>query len=255
MYRPTLNRTDRGGAIAAVLAIHAGLLFAFLHMGGRIDLIAEPQRRLETIDITEPQPPPEEPPVIEERPQPQREQAREEEGAASPENIRSQATPVVAPRPKIELPVTSPVVTTETPREGADPTQGAADVPGPGTGAGGIGTGPGAGGAGSGTGGGGTGAIAARPSLVRGITNRDYPDAIQRSWPRGGQIFLRLRIEPNGRASQCDVMRSFGNSAADQWTCRLIMDRGQFRPAVNDRGVPVADWFGYIQSDTGRMVR
>jgi periplasmic protein TonB len=255
MYRPTLNRTDRGGAIAAVLAIHAALLFAFLHMGGRIDLMSDPQRRLEVVDIAELQPPPEEPPVVEERPQPQREQAREKEGAASPENIRSQATPVVAPRPKVELPVTSPVAATETPNQGTDPTQGAGERPGPGTGAGGIGTGTGAGGAGSGTGGGGTGAVATRPSLVRGITNRDYPDAIQRAWPRGGRIYLRLRIEPNGRASQCDVMRSFGNASADQWTCSLIMERGVFRPAVNDRGIPIADWFGYIQSDTGRFER
>jgi len=122
MYRPTLNRTDRGGAIAAVLAIHAALLFAFLHMGGRIDLMSDPQRRLEVVDIAELQPPPEKPPVVEERPQPQREQAREKEGAASPENIRSQATPVVAPRPKVELPVTSPVAATETPNQGTDPT-------------------------------------------------------------------------------------------------------------------------------------
>jgi len=50
-------------------------------------------------------------------------------------------------------------------------------------------------------------------------------------------------------------MRSFGNASADQWTCSLIMERGVFRPAVNDRGIPVADWFGYIQSDTGRFER
>jgi protein TonB len=85
--------------------------------------------------------------------------------------------------------------------------------------------------------------------LVRGITGRDYPDAVRRSWPRGGTVFLRLRIEPDGRPSQCDVMRSFGDPAADEWTCRLIVERGQFRPARNARGAPVAAWFGYVQSD------
>jgi protein TonB len=84
---------------------------------------------------------------------------------------------------------------------------------------------------------------------VRGITARDYPPAVMRAWPRGGTIFLRLRIEPNGRPSQCDVMRGFGSREADQWTCSLVMQRGQFRPAVDARGAPVAAWFGYKQAD------
>ena len=86
--------------------------------------------------------------------------------------------------------------------------------------------------------------------LVRGITARDYPPAIMRSWPRGGAIFLRLRIEPDGRPSRCDVMRSFGNASADQWTCSLIIQRGRFRPALDARGVPISAWFGYKQADS-----
>ena len=252
MYRPTLDTRDRGGAMAAVIAIHAGLLFAFLNLSGTID-VRDMQEAIKTFDVREVEPPPEIPPP----PPPPREQQRapEEEGGASEENIRSRATPVVAPRPRVPLPIPLPVPTTETPNTGSDPTQGAADRPGPGTGAGGSGTGSGSGSGGTGTGGGGGGEPATPPRLVRGITNRDYPDAIQRGWPRGGRIFLRLRIEPNGRPSQCDVMRSFGNSAVDQWTCRLVMDRGQFRPATNRQGVPVAAWFGYVQSDTGRFER
>ena len=34
MYRSDLNNRDRGGAVAAVVAIHAALLFAFLHLSG-----------------------------------------------------------------------------------------------------------------------------------------------------------------------------------------------------------------------------
>jgi protein TonB len=64
---------------------------------------------------------------------------------------------------------------------------------------------------------------------------------------RGGAIFLRLRIEANGRPSQCDVMRSYGDRLADQWTCSLMMERGQFRPATDASGRPVAAWFGYVQ--------
>ncbi|MGH6658778.1 MAG: TonB family protein, partial [Sphingomicrobium sp.] len=65
-------------------------------------------------------------------------------------------------------------------------------------------------------------------------------------------IFLRLRIEPNGRPSRCDIMRGFGNPAADQWTCSLVMQRGVFRPARDARGQPVPAWFGYKQADTTR---
>jgi protein TonB len=248
MYAPNLRPRDRTGAIAAVAAIHAALLFALLNLSGAIDL-APDQRDLSVFDVREVQPPP--PPVEEVV---EEERAPEEEGEASPPNVESQATPVVAPEPEIEIPRPPPVTASPTPNQGADPTQGAAPVPGPGTGAGGVGTGTGAGGRGTGPGGGG-GGEATGPRLVRGITNRDYPRQIQRRWPRGGAIFVRLRIEPNGRPSQCDVMRSYGDRLADQWTCSLIMERGVFRPATNDRGQPIAAWYGYVQRETGRFDR
>lgn len=249
MYRPVLNKRDRGGAIAAVLGIHAALLFALLHLSGRIDL-PTPQEALEVIDVldvTRPPPPPPPPPA-----QPEQSRPREREGGSSPKNIESEATPVVAPKPVVEPQIPNPVVVTETPRQGAEATQGASNVAGPGTGSGGLGTGTGSGRGGSGPGGGGGGGVAVPPRLVRGITARDYPPAIMRNWPRGGIIFLRLRIEANGRPSSCDVMRGFGNREADQWTCSLVMQRGQFRPAVDARGAPVAAWFGYKQSEFGR---
>lgn len=255
MYRPMLNTRDRGGALAAVIAIHAALLFAFLNLNGAIEIV-DPQRVMRVFDVIETPPPPvEEPPPPPPPPQVKEQRAPEEAAPAAPQNVRSQATPIVAPKPPIVLPVPSPVNTTPTPAQGAAPTQGAGDMRGPGTGAGGTGTGTGSGGAGSGTGGGGGGEPATPVRLVRGITNRDYPLAIQRRWPRGGRIFLRLRVEADGRASQCDVMRSFGNPAADQWTCSLVLSRGVFRPATNGQGSPVAAWFGYIQSDTGRFER
>lgn len=250
MYRTDLNNRDKSGAMAAVLAIHAGLAFALLHLSGTVD-IADPQDALRVFDINEikPPPPPPPPPPVREA---DKQKPKAKEGASSPKNIKSEATPVVAPKPRIELPVPPKIAVTETPREGAASTQGASDVRGPGTGAGGIGTGTGSGGAGSGSGGGGGGT---RPALVRGITNRDYPDAVQRAWPRGGRIFVRVRVQPDGRPSQCDVMRSFGNPATDQWTCRLVIERAVFRPATDGTGRPVAAWFGYVQSDTGRFGR
>ena len=244
MYRSDLTNRDKSGAMAAVIAIHAGLAFALLQMSGQIELpVAE--EALEVFDLDEiipPPPPPPPPPQQAQQPKP-----KEKEGGSAP-NIKSQATPIVDPKPRIELPVKPPVAVTETPGQGAAPTQGAADIRGPGTGTGGSGTGTGTG-SGGGPGGGGGGGEGTRPALLRGITGRDYPPAIQRSWPRGGRIFVRVRVEPNGRPSQCDVMRSYGDRAADQWTCALVMQRAQFRPATDTRGRPIAAWFGYVQSD------
>lgn len=249
MYRSDLNPRDRSGAILAVVAIHAALLFALMHASGRIDL-TDPQSALRVFDVTEVPPPPPAEPLVERRRE-EREKPKEAEGAASPENIRSQATPIADPKPRIALPLPVPVAVSETPKVGTQATQGAAEVRGPGTGAGGTGTGTGSGGSGSGTGGGGSGGVAVPVQLVRGITNRDYPPELQRRWPAGGRIYLRLRIEPNGSPSRCDVMRSYGDPIADQWTCRLVMDRGQFRPARDRQGQPVSAWFGYVQSDRG----
>jgi len=245
MYRPELQNRDKGGVIAAVIAIHVALLFVLLHSSGKIDM-TDPQSVTRVFDVNEVPPPPE---ALPEPPDeaPETEQPPEEEGAASAENLKSQATPIVAPTPPIPLPIPAPVATAQTPNEGVSPTQGAANVAGPGTGAGGVGTGTGSGGAGSGAGGGGGGG--SRASIVRGIQGREYPEAIQRRWPRGGAIFVRVRVRPDGRLSQCDVQRSFGDRLADEWTCSLLMERGVFRPAIDDRGVPIESWYGYVQRE------
>ena len=130
MYRPVLSTTDRTGAIAAVLAIHAGLLLAFLNLSGRIDL-PDPQSALEVIDVFEtprPKPPPPPPPRSSNK------RPKEREGGSSPKNIESEATPVVAPKPIVVPLIPNPIVVTETPRQGAEATQGASTVAGPGTG-------------------------------------------------------------------------------------------------------------------------
>jgi protein TonB len=242
-YRTDLGAKDKGGAIAAVVAIHAALLFVLLHMSGKIDL-TDPQAALRVFDVSEVKPPPP-PPRQKQQPKP-----KEREGGAAPKDIKSEATPVVAPISKIETPPVQPVAAAETPRQGTAAIQGASDVRGPGTGAGGTGTGTGSGTGGNGSGGG--GGVAVPAGLIRGITGRDYPAAVRESWPRGGVIFLRLRIEPSGRPSRCDVMRSFGSPSIDQWTCSLVMQRAIFRPARDARGVPVSAWFGYKQVDIGR---
>lgn len=241
MYRATLNNRDRAGVITAVVAIHAGLAFALLHMSGTVDLIPD-QERLRIFDVNQPEPPP--PVTIQEI----REKAPEKEGEASPPNIKSEATPVVRPKPRIEVPAPPTVIASPTPNQGAAQTQGAAPVPGPGTGAGGIGTGLGAGGAGSGRGGGGNGLAAVRTRLAtRPLVGRDFPPALLDAWPRRAMAFMRLRVDANGAVIQCIMDRGTGNRAMDDDICAIVQQRLRFRPALDESGRPVADWFGYRQ--------
>ena len=238
-YRTDINSRDRGGAIVAVVAIHAALLFVFLHLSGRVDL-TDSQTALQIIDLTVAPPPP----VLER----QQARPRKKEGGAAPKNIRSEATPVAAPRPRIETPPIATIAASDTPRQGTSPTQGASDVRGPGTGAGGAGNGTGSGSGGTGSGGGGDGGVADPPHLASPVLRgRDFPREIIDQWPRGATVFMRLRIDARGAVSECTVDRGTGLHFIDDTLCNLAHERLRFRPAVNRNGQPVAGWFGYAQ--------
>jgi protein TonB len=244
MYRSDLNNKDKSGAIAAVVAVHALLLVMLLHLSGRMDL-AHPQSVLRVFDVTQPPPPPPQP--IRPQPQPQP-KPKEAEGAASPQNIRSKATDVAPPTPRISMPLPVPMETTHTPNTGTEATQGASNVVGPGTGAGGTGTGTGSGGSGSGTGGGGQGGAVSPPHLVTPVLRgRDFPRSLLDQWPRGATVFLRLRVDSRGFVGECSVDRGTGVAAIDSALCNIAHDRLRFRPALNRSGQPVEGWFGYAQ--------
>jgi len=240
-YRTDIDNRHRGSAIVAVVAIHAALLLAFLHLSGRIDL-TDPQDALRVIDLTTSVPPPPPPP-----PQEQQARPKEREGGSAPENIKSEATPVVAPKPRIVTPPVQEIAAAETPRQGTAPTQGASDVRGPGTGAGGIGNGTGSGSGGNGPGGGG-GGQAEPPHLVTPVlTGREIPPELLDQWPRRSTVFMRLRVDARGYVAECTVDRGTGVPAIDSTICNLAHDRLRFRPALDRSGQAVAGWFGYAQ--------
>lgn len=242
MYRSDLGAKDKGGAIAAVIAIHAALLFAFLNLSGKID-VGDTQNVLSVFDINPEKPPPPPPPQLQQKAKP-----KEKEGGSSPKNIKSQATPVVAPKPKIETPPVQPIVASDTPKQGVAPTQGASNLRGPGTGAGGVGTGTGSGAGGNGTGGGGEGAAYPPQLLTPTLRGRDFPRDLLDNWPGGAQIFLRLRIDARGYVSECIVDRGTGVATIDSTVCGLIHERFRYRPALSRSGQPVAGWAGYRQT-------
>ena len=244
MYRSLLNPRERAGAVVAVVAVHAAVLLALLALGSSTPVdLADDQPAIELFDVTEP---PEPPPVVEPVEQ---KRAPEKEGAASPPNRVSRATPVVAPEPQVVVPPVTELVASPTPAEGSEPTQGVAPDPGPGTGAGGAGSGTGSGGTGQGPGGGGSG-LARGASVIQSTTlrGRDYPRAVIRAWPRRSPVFVAVRVQLDGRATDCKVNRSSGDPTVDRLTCQLVEQRVLFRPALDDEGHPYVAWYGYVQS-------
>src|ERR1044072_4960391 len=100
MYRSNLNSRDKGGAVIAVAAVHAALLIMLLQISGKMDF-TQPQSVLRVFDVNEVPPPPPEvvvQPQLQPKPKP-----KQSEGAASPQNVKSKATEVQAPRPPISL--------------------------------------------------------------------------------------------------------------------------------------------------------
>lgn len=242
MYRHQLSNRDRSGAIAAVLGVHAVLLMALMQISGRIDL-ADPQSAMRVFDVREvPAPPPPPPPVA------QQARPREKEGGSAPKNIKSEATPVVAPQPRVIVAPIPQIAASETPRQGTAPTQGASDVRGPGTGAGGTGTGTGSGAGGTGPGGGGDGLAAVRTRLAtRPLGGRDFPNDLLDVWPRGAWVLVRFRVDANGAIIQCIIDRGSGVPAIDAAVCGNARERLRYRPALNRNGQRVADWAAYGQ--------
>ena len=242
MYRPVPSLRDRSATLTAVVLVHVALAFALLNLSGAARLV-ERDDLTQLIDVTAEPPPP---PIVEIEPETAR--PKKQEGAASARNIESQASPVVAPKPVIEVPTPQPITASPTPAQGVQATQGASDVVGPGTGAGGSGTGTGSGGAGAGDGGGGSGLAVVRTRLAtRPLSGRDVPSGLLDRWPSGRPVRMRFRVDPEGRIIQCIVDIGTGDPGIDAAVCATAKSRLRFHPGVNRDGQRVADWFAYGQ--------
>lgn len=223
-----LPRRDRAVAAAVAAGLVALLVWALV-----LALAVSPQAvadsALKVFGVAPPPPPP--PP---ERPPPHRPSYRRA-GAAAPPHLRSQASPIAAPPPVVLTPPPPPVVVAPVPFQGAQASQGAADVAGPGTGAGGEGEGTGSGGEGNGD-----GAGDVPPRQIGGrIRDQDYPRAASEAGA-DGTVGVRFVVGIDGRVARCQVARSSGNAALDETTCRLIMERYRFKPGHDARGRPFA---------------
>ena len=235
---------DRLGSAFGAVLVQLAMASMFL-WGMGVDMRGAVEAPLRVFNVIPPPPPP--PEVEKSRPPPRiapdTEKQRftpDEEGGSSPPNIRSTATEVVVPPPRIPLPVRSPIVAAPRPNVGAAPTQGAADIRGPGYGSGGYGDGTGSGYGGDGGGGGGYGPMRP-PRLIRGrLRYSDIPQEIVENGVAGEfTVSVIFAVLTNGRVADCQITRSSGIRLLDYRTCEIIEQRFVYDPSRDERGRPI----------------
>lgn len=208
------------GSIAVV-----GMIGYVLVAGLTVPIRVLADNPMAVLDMREaPKPPPEQPPP----PEP-RKHASPMKHAASSENLKAQATPIIAP--PLPAPVPSPVIAAVKPNIGAAADSGASDRAGPGQGAGGVGDGLGGGGDGEG------GDVP--PHRTRGqLGFSDMPAALRAEGVER-TVGVRYAVNVDGRVSNCTVTASSGDAGLDQITCQLIEKRFRFDPSRDGSGRPV----------------
>ncbi|MCA1654751.1 MAG: energy transducer TonB [Sphingomicrobium sp.] len=237
MYTGELSPRDRAGPIGGVILVHLALGAMLLGLAGRI-VPAAVQQSLKTFDVRD-LPPPQVPPPV------RKAKRAAAKPAAAPPNRESEATPIVAPTPRIVIQTLNPIVAAPVASVGSASTQGAAAIVGPGTGAGGIGNGFGSGGSGAGGGDDGTGT---HPHpLFRPPDPRIYPRQLIEDLPRGARVFILFSVQIDGRITDCSVRQSSGDPAVDAAVCQVAEQRFRYDPARRGDGTPYVAKAAYMQ--------
>jgi protein TonB len=217
-YRGTAERPDQAKAIAAVLAIHAALAFIILS-GLDVRNVSQAVEQLKTFNLQQPPPPP---PV---QPPPKARAAAQEKPAGAPAK-KAEPSPIVAPPQRIPAP--SPLPAAKVAGSGSATASGART----------SGTGTGAGGSGTGTGGGGGGDFTPARKLTK-IPDREYR-RFAATGIASGSVAIAVRVNADGSLSNCRIVRSSGNSAADSLMCQLFVQYVRFSPARDPAGRAIA---------------
>lgn len=225
-YSGTADTPSKAKAIVAVVAVHA-LLAAAILTGLNVRVVSDAVERLQMIDVRLAPPPPEPPPP----PARESKKVELEEGAAGK---KADPSPVVAPKPHI--PVHSPLPAAPVAGTGSATSSGAAT----------LGSGTGAGGSGTGRGGGGDYSKFTPARRISKIPDGQYRRFRAASGMSQGRVGLTVKVNPDGRPSNCRIVKSSGNGIADSLMCELTLQYVRFRPALDADGRPVAQdisWF------------
>ena len=89
---------------------------------------------------------------------------------------------------------------------------------------------------------------APKPSMASGpqprgrpqewLTTDDYPSSAMRDGVQGVTGY-RLEVGTDGKATGCNVTSSSGSQILDDTTCRLLLRRARFKPALDQAGNPI----------------
>ena len=227
-----LGNSERWKGAVGALLVQSVLLWLLI-AGLAVSSSPVLREKIASFALAPDQQPPSPPP-----PQPKRSSAKE--GAASPANIRSTATEVVAPKPVLPPPP-QPMAAAPVANTGVQATQGAAPVAGPGFGAGGVGNGFGSGGAGDGDGAGSD----TPPRRIGGrISPGDLPVELAYNLATGVDMTVAVKyaVEEDGHVTDCRITRSSGSRALDLLTCDLIERKFRYRPALDGNREPFKSW-------------
>ena len=77
--------------------------------------------------------------------------------------------------------------------------------------------------------------------LVNWVSSNDYPAAPQLAL-QGGTVGALIRIDETGKVQECRVIDSSADRDLDDTTCRLVLMRGHYSPAMDKDGHPVPSW-------------
>jgi TonB family protein len=80
---------------------------------------------------------------------------------------------------------------------------------------------------------------ARRPPGPPVITDADFPSDALVDGHRG-TVVMRVAIDPEGRPIDCTPVESSGSPVLDQQSCRLLLQRARWEPALDARGQPTA---------------
>ena len=80
----------------------------------------------------------------------------------------------------------------------------------------------------------------AQANLATYVRDNDYPLQALRNREDGTTSF-RLTIDRSGRVTECIVTGSSGSASIDHATCRIMIERARFTPAIGHDGQPTKD--------------
>jgi TonB family protein len=78
--------------------------------------------------------------------------------------------------------------------------------------------------------------------LLKLVRYQDYPkEAVAAG--ASGTVLVRVSVDAAGKPSKCDWIARSGSEPLDRVTCKILMERARFHPAIDASGKPAPSYF------------